>query len=114
MVVRLGDKLHVIARRLFEGDLRRHFAGEIKEVSGDLALLEGHVFIFNPNTNEYQRMPEIRQRVIGLSSAGLIINVLPRELVIADLAYRMNKENRLVLTDFAGYSLDIHEFGASR
>ena len=114
MIVNKGDKLHIISRRLFEGDLRRHFAGEVVEVSGDLAQLAGYAYIFNPNTNEYVRMPERRQRIIGLGSAGVIINMLPREIKLEDLVYLVNREKRLVVTDLAGYSLDINEFGATR
>jgi hypothetical protein len=114
MVVEKGDKLHIMSRRLFDGDLRRHFAGEVEKIIGDLALVAGFAFIFNPNTNEYVRMPELRQRIIGLASSGLIINLLPSELRLEDLVYRVNKQNRLVLTDLEGFSLDINEFGATR
>jgi hypothetical protein len=114
MIVEKGDKLHIITRRLFDGDLRRHFVGEVEEVSGDLVLLTGFAFIFNPNTNDYVRMPVRRRRIIGLVSSGLVINVMPGEVIIEDLVYRVNRENRLVLTDGAAYSLDINEFGASR
>ena len=30
MVVEPGEKLFIVTRRLFEGDLRRHFVGEVK------------------------------------------------------------------------------------
>jgi len=114
MIVNKGDKMHIISRRLFEGDLRRHFAGEVIEVSGDLAQLAGYAYIFNPNTNEYVRMPETRQRIFGLASAELIINMLPRDSRLEDLVYLINRDKRLVVTDLAGYSLDINEFGATR
>ena len=114
MIIKKGDKLHIITRRLFDGDLRRHFVGEVEEVSGDLVLLAGFAFIFSPNTNDYVRMPERRQRIFGLASSGLVINFIPGEVIIDDLVYWINRENRLVLTNGSAYSLDINEFGASR
>lgn len=74
----------------------------------------GYAYIFNPNTNEYVRMPERRQRIFGLVSGGLIINILPRDIRLEDLVNLINRDKRLVVTDRAGYSLDINEFGAIR
>ena len=33
MVIVAGDKVHIMTRRLFETDLRRHFVGVVEEVS---------------------------------------------------------------------------------
>ena len=37
MVLGIGEEVLIIARRLFEKDLRRHFVGEVQEVS-DMAI----------------------------------------------------------------------------
>ena len=34
MVLQSGEKVHIVTRRMFDGDLRRHFAGEVKAVAG--------------------------------------------------------------------------------
>ena len=46
MVVEKGEKIHVMIRRKFETDLRRHFIGEITAVSGTLVRVEGYSYLF--------------------------------------------------------------------
>ena len=112
-VVQSGDKLHIITRRLFEADVRRHFVGEVVGASGDLVELRGYTFVFNPGANEYHRRPELRKRVLSLADSGQIVNRIPRDVSIDSLEYR-TVDNRLVVTDRKEFSLDIHEFGPSR
>ena len=109
-VVSVGDKLHVITRRLFPDDVRRHFAGAVSGVSGNLFELQGYSFVFNSATNEYRRRPEVRTRILALGDAGYIVNKLPAETDIASLEYRVVNQ-RLVVTDLRDFSLDINEFG---
>ncbi|HLC03620.1 MAG TPA: hypothetical protein VJK02_11330 [Anaerolineales bacterium] len=47
MVITVGEEVHIITRRLFENDLRRHFAGLVEEVSRSLLRARGHVFVFD-------------------------------------------------------------------
>lgn len=112
-VIEVGDKLHIITRRMFEGDIRRHFAGEVTGVSNDLYEVSGYAFVFNPGVNRYDKRPEFRTRLFSLGEDGLIVNKIPRETLIASLSYR-TVEKGLVVTDGGTFSLDINEFGASR
>ncbi len=105
-----GDKVHIITRRLFHDDLRRHFAGEVTGVSGELCEIQGYVFVFNSGANEYHKRPKMRTRLFSLADAGHIVNKLPREVDIASLEYRIVETN-LVVTDMKTFSLDINEFG---
>jgi hypothetical protein len=109
-VIELGDKLHIITRRLFHDDIRRHFAGEVTNRSSELYELQGYTFGFNSSSNQYSKRPELRTRIYSLGEAGYIVNKLPREIDIASLKYQV-VEKRLVVTDLAGFSLDINEFG---
>lgn len=111
-VVAVGDKFHIITRRLFDGDIRRHFVGEVTCVSGDLCEVKGYVFVFNPGTNEYQRRPEFRTRVFSFGNAGFVVNKIPREVNLAALEYRIVGE-RLVVTDGSDFALDVNEFGSA-
>jgi hypothetical protein len=110
-VAEVGDKFHIMTRRLFENDLRRHFVGEVLAVSGGLAELEGYTFIFQASMNEYQRLPDTRVRVFSLGEAGHIVNKLPRNVELEAVGYRMI-ENRRVVTDGA-FVLAINEFSAT-
>ena len=109
-VLEVGDKLHIITRRQFEGDIRRHFVGEMTGISGGLQEVQGYTFVFNRGTNEFKKRPELRTRIFSLGQADFIVNKIPREVTIASLEYRFI-EKRLVVTDGGKFALDINEFG---
>ena len=110
-VIGVGDKLHIITRRQYEGDVLRHFAGEVTGISRTLQEVAGYTFVFNRGTNEYKKRPELRTRLFSLGQAGLIVNKMPREVDIEALEYRFI-EKRMVVTDNKGFTLDINEFGS--
>jgi hypothetical protein len=111
-VVEAGDKLHIITRRNFVDDLRRHFAGSVVAVSGGLIRLQGYAFVFKDKASGYRRKPEFRTRIFGVGDARLIILVLPREVVIDRLTYQMDSySGSLILTDGSAFKLDLNEFG---
>lgn len=109
-VVKVGDKLHIITRRVFEEDVRRHFAGEVTAASDELFEIQGFTFVFHGGTNEYRKRPELRTRIFSLADSGHIVNRIPREVDIGSLEYRVI-ERRLVVTDMQAFELDINEFG---
>ena len=111
-VLAVGDKLHILTRRLFADDVHLHFVGEVFAVAGPLFRAEGHSFVFDSGTNSYVRHPESRTRLFSLSDAGHIINVLPKEVDLSSLQYRI-VAGRLAITDSRGFSLEINEFGQS-
>ncbi len=114
MPVAPGDKVHIITRRGFDGDLRRHFAGEVLESSEQTLYVTGYVFVHDLSTNAFARRPERRTRIFSLIDAGNIINVLPATADIETLAYQMAPGRRLVITDGKEFQLDINEFGSRR
>ncbi len=114
MVVKVGEKLHVITRRLLESEVRRHFVGQVTETEGGLVRLEGYVFVHDEATNEYVRRPEKRIRIIGIGDAAYIVKVIPGQVSLEDLAYRIGPDGHLVVTDGSEFSLDINEFNARR
>jgi hypothetical protein len=113
MVLEQGEIIHVMIRRNFEDDLRRHFAGEVVETEGILARIEGYAFVLDTGSNKYIRLPDKRIRLVGLADPNNIINILPAEAVLSNIVYTRSKEGRLVVTDNESFSLDINEFGKS-
>ena len=111
-VLAVGDKLHMMTRRLFADDVHPHFVGEISAVSGPLFKIRGYVFVFDSSTNSYLKHPAVRTRLFSLSDAGHIINVIPQEVDLDSLTYRV-VDKRLEVTNGAGFSLEINEFGQS-
>lgn len=109
-LLQVGDKLHIMTRRRFESDIRRHFVGEVTAVSGELQEVTGYAFVFHTGSNQYKKRPELRTRIFSIGQEGFIVNKIPSEVVIASLEYRVI-ENRLAVTDGASFALDINEFG---
>jgi len=112
-VIEVGDNLHIMTRRLFEGDIRRHFAGEIVAIQDSLVLVRGFTFILNMGTFEYRRLPEKRSRIFSLGDAGHIVNKIPRGTNIDTISYE-TIDDRLVISDGDGFVLSINEFGTNR
>jgi hypothetical protein len=82
-------------------------------VSGELYRIQGYAFVFTPGANEYKKRPELRTRLFSLGEEGFVVNILPREISIASLEYRL-VEKHIVVTDGRDFTLDINEFGGSR
>lgn len=112
MLIEKGDKIHVIFRRQFKEDLRRHFAGEVLEATEFAAKAHGYVFIFETSKNEYVRRNDPRTRIISLIDSANIVNMLPKGVEIEDLDYVLSEDNRLVVSDGKDFLMDINEFGS--
>lgn len=113
MVIQIGEKLHVATRRLFPGDVRRHFVGEVVAADGDQVRLEGFSFIFDPNRDDYIKRPEKRVRLLSITDASHVINVLPAEAALEEITYELD-DRKLVVTDHKTFDLEVNEFGPSR
>ena len=111
-LIDVGEKLHIITRRIFEGDLRRHFVGTVRAVERDVVRVQGYTFVFNPSVKEYRRRPEVRTRIFGLGDAQMIVNIIPPETDLERTQYVV-REGRLVISDGNNFNLDVNEFGAT-
>ncbi len=107
-----GQKVHIITRRNFAEDLRRHFAGTVEAADGTAVRVHGYTFVFDANALKYRRRPEVRTRIFDLGDAQLIVNLIPADVEIADLDYT-TVDDRLVITDSKRFRLDVNEFGAT-
>ncbi len=111
MVLHVGDKIFVIARRLFPQDLRRHFVGEVVEAGESTVKVKGFAFVYDDVESGFLRREELRTRVFSLVDVGNIINVLPREAVLRDVNYQLESGQRY-LTDGKTFKLNVSEFSA--
>ena len=113
MIISKGDKIHIMTRRQFDGDLRRHFAGIVVECDAALVRVEGYTFIYDEKSSGYVRKHGVRTRIFDLAESGHIVNVIPSNADIEKLAYTKAFEKNLVITDGEQFSLDVNEFGGS-
>jgi hypothetical protein len=107
-VIETGEKVHIILRRRFKEDQRRHFVGTVSMASAGQIRVVGYTFSFNATSSAFQRLPELRTRVFGLFDSGYVINVLPPHVDIDRLRYHAN-QGILVMTDGQGFKLEIND-----
>ncbi|MGH0038548.1 MAG: hypothetical protein ACQGVK_26225 [Myxococcota bacterium] len=110
-VIHEGEILHIITRRNFDNDARRHFVGRVLEEKKGLVRIEGFAFVYHSGNDRFHKHPERRVRVFDVGHSGHIVNVLPDELDIDRIHYGFDENRHLVITDGDGFELDINEFG---
>lgn len=111
MVLVKGEKIHVVHRRRFEKDIRKHFVGEIVDYDSGLVRVIGHVFVIeDPKDNVFVKKPEKRTRIIALNTGDLFVNVIPSSVDVERVYYE-SQGRSLRVTDGSGWYLDIKEFG---
>ena len=109
-----GDKLFLITRRSFESDLRRHFVGEVLEVSAATVMVSGYSFVFDQTINEFARRDNKRTRIFSLIDAGGVIFLLPRDAYLEDISYSLDDQRRRIISDQKTFKLNISDFGIDR
>lgn len=112
MILDVGEKVHIIERRYFADDLRRHLVGEIVQSSDNAIRVKGYVWIFDVMKG-FVRKPEIRERVLYPTDRSTI-NIIPKEVNLSELKYVISPGEGLIVTDGKKFSLNINEFGSMR
>lgn len=108
MVLEKGEKIHVIHRRYFQAEARRHFVGVVDEYDGGVARVTGFVYTVDRTKFAFVKRPERRTRIVSLVSGDVFINILPTEVDIDNIMYQ--QENKTVrVTDGSDWHLDLSE-----
>jgi hypothetical protein len=110
MILKRGEKVHVIHRRNFEKDHHRHFIGTVEAYEDGVARVTGHVYTVDPVKFAYMRRPEVRTRLIAIASGDLLVNIIPGNVELDKIIYRTEKK-AVRVTDGSEWFLDISEFG---
>jgi hypothetical protein len=106
-----GEKIHVIHRRYFEKDARRHFVGEVESYEHGIARASGYVFVVDDlNKHMFVKRPDRRTKLIPISSGEAIVNVIPESVDVERVAYEL-KDRALHVTDGNSWRIDVKEFG---
>lgn len=114
MLVKIGEKVHIIMRRLFDEYIRRHFVDEIVTAEGVIVRTKGYSFIYDAFKNQYLQSPEKRISIFDLSESGYIVNIIPKSVNIEKLTYKTVERSHLVITDGSSFNLGIDEFSVHR
>ena len=108
MILNSGEKIHVVHRRFFEQEARRHFIGVVDHYEQGLARVTGHVYTVDRARFAFIRRPELRTRVISLVSGDLLVNIIPGHVDLEKVVYK--QENKAVrVTDGTDWFLDLSE-----
>jgi hypothetical protein len=113
MILEQGEKVHIIERRHFTDDIRRHLVGEVTRCSEQAIRLKGYVWVFDIANGQFVRKPEKRERVVCLGDR-LTINVLPPEADLDAMKYISDPQKGLLVTDEKSFFLEVTEFTAMR
>ncbi len=109
-LLRPGERIHVIHRRLFDKDIRRHFIGEVDFYDAGLIRATGYVFAIDENQgHNFTRRPDKRSRILSVNDGSLIVNVIPLLVNIEAVVYE-HHNGGLRVTD-GNWAMDIKEFG---
>ncbi len=111
MILLKGEKIHVVHRRRFEKDLRKHFIGEVEAYENGLVRAVGHVFVIeDQKENMFRKKSEPRTRIISLTAGDVFVNVIPPTIELDKIRYESKGRDTRV-TDGSDWYLDIKEFG---
>ena len=106
-----GEKIHVIHRRHFEKDPRRHFVGQVESYENGIARASGCVFVVDDlNKHMFVKRPDRRIKLLPIVSGDVIVNILPQHLDLDQVHYQL-KDRALLVTDGDSWSMDVKEFG---
>ena len=108
MILEKGEKLHVIHRRHFQEEARRHFIGTVDHYESGVARVTGYVYSVDRAKLTFVKRPERRTRFVSLVSGDLFINVIPPQVDLEKVVYK--QEDRVVrVTDGTDWHLDLSE-----
>lgn len=109
MILKQGEKIHVIHRRHFEKDHHRHFVGVVDCYEGGIVRATGNVYTVDPVNYSFFRRPETRTRLIAVASGDVLVNVLPDSVKLDKITYKQERK-AVRVTDGSDWFLDISEF----
>ncbi len=113
MILEPGEKVHIVERRYFADDVRRHLIGEVLRCTEQAIRLKGYVWVFDIANGRFVRKPDKRERIVCLGDR-LTINVLPPEADLDAAKYATDPQRGLVITDEKSFSLEVTEFTVMR
>lgn len=104
-----GEKLLIVHRRLFEKDTSRFFVGEVLDYEAGLARVKGYTFVKDMFSGSMKKKPDLRTKIISIVSGTLIVYPLPVTVLLDSVRFSLDQEGGVILTDEGGFSMDVSE-----
>lgn len=111
-VLSIGEKVHILEKRTFAEQPRRHFVGQVMCATANALRIRGFTWIYERVSARYVRRPGIRERVFYPDS-NLVINILPSNVDVDRIQYVTTDDGGRQITDGSRFSLDLNEMVGS-
>ena len=98
----------MIHRRQMEREPHRHFVGVVEAYENGVARVTGYVYTVDTIKSAFFRRPDKRTRILAISSGDLLVNILPPEVNLDKIVYKLEKK-AVRVTDGSEWYLDISE-----
>jgi hypothetical protein len=109
MILKPGEKVHVIHRRNYEKDHHRHFIGVVESYDLGVARVTGHVYTVDSVKLSFVKRPEVRTRLVSVVSGDVLVNVIPSSVDLTKIIYKQERK-AVRVTDGSDWHLDLSEF----
>lgn len=109
MILKQGEKVHVIHRRHYEKDHHRHFIGVVDAYDGGVARITGHVYTVDPVKFTFMKRPELRTRLVAVASGDVLVNIIPGKVSLEKITYKQERK-AVRVTDGSDWFLDLSEY----
>jgi hypothetical protein len=107
MLLKRGDKVLLVHRRLFDSDTGRHFVGAVEAYDSGVVKVAGWTFV--RGDAGFLKKPQKRMKIMSRASDGVLGFELPAEVNLEALHFLDHGGGRVVLTDGAGFEFDMTE-----
>jgi len=110
MILEPGSKILVVHRRLFEKDKGRYFIGTADRCEDGVAKVTGKTWVQDNFNGKFLKKQDVRVKIIPLTSAGLLIYLLPPEVDAEHMDFCLTEKGSLILEDKKhGFRMDLSE-----
>jgi len=103
------ERVLIITRRLYHGDVRRHFVGVVERYERGALRVRGYAFVHDLAHGGFTRRKSPRERIFPLDN-HIIVFVLPDETELGAVHYEVTQESGLIVTDSKHFKLELNEF----
>jgi hypothetical protein len=108
MVLKPGDKVLIVHRRLFENDSTRFFAGAVEEYEAGLAKVTGFSFSRDMGTGHVYKKDDPRTKIVAISSGTVLVYLLIGNPELDKLHF-VHAGPKFNLADGGGFEMDVTE-----
>ena len=109
MILKQGEKVHIIHRRIYDKDHHRHFIGTVDAYEGGVARVTGHVYTVDPVKFSFMKRAETRTRLVSVISGDVLLNVIPSSVNLEKITYKQERK-AVRVTDGGEWYLDLSEY----